>query len=213
MTETAFIFDLDGTLLNTLEDICLSMNHALAGFGLAPWERDAYRYLVGNGARILAERAVRDRQDLTDGVLEAYQRRYEAHLMDHTRPYPGMPETLKELQRRGIPLCVLSNKPDADTRKVVAESFPEIRFTHVQGQLPGVPRKPDPAGALAIAEKLGIPPARFLYVGDTSVDMDCARGAGMRPVGALWGYRTRTELTGSGAQALAARPEDLLKLI
>ena len=210
--DKAFLFDLDGTLLNTLDDIADAMNYALREAGIRPWERDAYRYMVGNGARILAERAVRDRADLTEHVLAVYQERYSAHRMDRTRPYPGIPEALAELAERGIPLCVLSNKPDADTRAIIARAFPEIPFAHVQGQRPEVPRKPDPAGALGIAEKLGIPPERFLYAGDTSVDMECATRAGMRAVGVLWGFRTRTELLGSGASVLIQKPEELLKL-
>ena len=204
----AVLFDLDGTLLHTLDDIAQSMNYALEACGLPPWERDAYRYMVGNGARILAERAVRDRADLADRVLETYQRRYEKHLMDQTRPYPGIPETLRRLTEMGVPLSVLSNKPDADTKRVVADSFPDIPFVCVQGQTPDLPRKPDPAAALAVAEKMGIPPASFYYLGDTSVDMECARLAGMHPVGVLWGFRTRTELLGSGAEMLIARPEE-----
>ena len=208
----AFLFALDGTLLNTLEDIADSMNHALSSVGLPPWETAAFRYLVGNGAQILAERAVREHDEWTDRVLEIYQREYDARLMNKTRPYPGMTETLEELTRRGIPLCVLSNKPDANTREIIAHYFPEIPFAHVQGQLPGVPRKPDPAAALAIAREIGVLPERFLYVGDTSVDMECARRAGMRAIGALWGFRTRTELEGSGAACLVRRPEELLEL-
>ncbi len=208
----AVLFDLDGTLLDTLDDIAGAMNTALAAFGLRPWERDAYRYLVGNGARILAERAVRDRADLTEEVLKVYQGQYEAHQLEKTRPYEGMPEALRRMADLGIPMAVLSNKPDADTRRIIAHYFPGIPFAHVQGQLPGVPRKPDPTAALAISEKLGIPAGCFLYAGDTSVDMECAVRAGMRPTGVLWGFRTYTELQGSGAEFLISQPEELAEL-
>ena len=211
--DRAVLFDLDGTLLNTLADIAGAMNTALASFGLPAWERDAYRFLVGNGARILAERAVRERTELTDRVLEVYQREYKGRLLEETRPYDGIPEMLRQMTARGIPLAVFSNKPDADTRKIIAHFFPEIPFVHVQGQLPDVPRKPDPTGAKAIAAEMGVPPERFFYAGDTSVDMECARRAGMIPVGVLWGFRTFTELQGSGAEHLIARPDELTRLL
>ena len=207
----AALFDLDGTLLNTLEDIAGAMNYALAEYGLPPWEKDAYRYLVGNGARILAERAVREHAELTEKVLAAYQHRYETHLMVRTRPYPGITETLRALTDRKIPLFVLSNKPDADTKTIIAGSFPDIPFARVQGQTPDMPKKPDPTGALAIAAEAGILPEQFWYLGDTSVDMECARRAGMHPIGVLWGYRTRTELLGSGAERLITKPQELLE--
>ena len=207
----AVLFDLDGTLTDTLTDISDAMNRALARNGLPQWDRDAYRYLVGNGARILARRAVRDRQDLMEDVLADYQAWYEVHNLDTTRPYPGIPELLAALTARGIPCCVLSNKPDADTRRVVRHFFPDIPFAVIRGQLPGVPVKPDPAGALAIAEALGIAPGDFLYLGDTAVDMTCARAAGMVPAGALWGFRDEKELRESGARFLFASPAAMLK--
>ncbi len=211
--DRAVLFDLDGTLLNTLEDICNAMNTALQSMGIKPWETDAYRYMVGNGARVLAERAVRDRQELADRVLAAYQRQYEAHQMEKTRPYDGMMNTLRALRDQGVPLAVLSNKPDADTQRIIAHFFPDIPFEQVLGQRPDYPRKPDPTAALTLAEKMGIPAEAVWYVGDTSVDMECARRAGMRSVGVLWGFRTRTELEGSGAQFLIRRPAELVGLV
>ena len=213
MSVRAVLFDLDGTLTNTLQDIADAMNRALALHGLPGWETDAYRYLVGNGALILARRAVRDRQDLEEAVLRDYQAWYETHALECTRPYPGIPELLAALQQRSIPLCVLSNKPDADTRNVVAHFFPGIRFACVRGQLPGVPVKPDPGAALAIAKQTGIIPGDFLYLGDTAVDMTCARVAGMRPVGVLWGFREEKELRESGAEFLIREPTDLLPML
>ncbi len=210
MSVRAVLFDLDGTLTNTLQDIADAMNRALALHGLPGWETDEYKYLVGNGARILAQRAVRERQDLSEAVLADYQAWYETHALVTTRPYPGIPELLAELQRQGIPLCVLSNKPDADTKHVVAHFFPGIRFACVRGQLPGVPVKPDPGAALVIARQMAVNPGDFLYLGDTAVDMTCARQAGMRPVGVLWGFRKKTELLESGAEFLIREPMDLI---
>ncbi len=209
----AVLFDLDGTLTDTLSDISDAMNRALRLHGLPEWPRDDYRLLVGNGARILAQRAVRDRQDLAEAVLADYQAWYETHSLAATRPYDGIPELLRALTDRGVPCCVLSNKPDPDTNLVVRHFFPDIPFAVIRGQLPGVPVKPNPAGALAIAEALGLAPADFLYLGDTAVDMTCARAAGMVPVGALWGFRDRRELEESGARFLLASPGALTDLL
>lgn len=205
----AFLFDLDGTLLNTLEDIADAMNYALRSAGLPTWETEKYRYMVGNGAKVLAERAVGDHPEMAGQVLKTYQHQYETHLRVKTRPYEGMTEALRKLAAGGNALCVLSNKPDADTRSLIADCFPDIPFMHVQGQLPGVPRKPDPTAALAIVEKVGIPSERFIYVGDSGVDMVCASRAGMRAVGVLWGFRTREELLENGAERLIRHPGDL----
>ena len=209
----AVLFDLDGTLTNTLADIAAAMNRALERQGLPAWETDAYRYLVGNGARTLAVRAVRDRQDLLEPVLADYQQYYETHSRVLTRPYPGIPELLRALAGRGIPCCVLSNKPDADTRGVVRYFFPDIPFAFIQGQTEKFPLKPEPAAAIHIAEELGIPPEHFAYLGDTAVDMKCACGAGMHPIGVLWGFREEKELLDNGAEVLLHTPAELLEML
>ncbi len=204
----AVLFDLDGTLTDTLQDIGNAMNRALRLHDLPEWPIDAYRYLVGDGAKKLAERAVRDRLDLKDSVLKAYQAYYEKHTLVTTRPYEGIPELLHMLMQQGLQLAVFSNKPDADTKGVVTHFFPDIAWAAVRGQREGVPVKPDPAGALAIAREMGVKPEECLYFGDTSVDMTCARRAGMFPVGALWGFRTLEELQQSGAGYIAQTPMD-----
>ncbi len=209
----AVLFDLDGTLTNSLEDIADAMNRSLRLHGLPEWPLDAYRYLVGDGAKKLAERAVRERQELALSVQQTYQAYYQAHTRVKSRPYDGVPEILKALQARGMPMAVFSNKPDADTRNVVALFFPEIKWTAVRGQVEGVPVKPDPAGALAAAAAMGVAPEEVLYLGDTATDMHCAVNAGMHPVGALWGFRTAQELTDSGAERLAAHPKDILDFL
>ena len=208
----AVLFDLDGTLTDTLTDIGRAMNRALRLHGLPEWPLDAYRMMVGNGARVLAHRSVGERQDLAEDVLRDYQHWYERHNLEATRPYPGIKEMLRGLSDHGIPLCVLSNKPDADTRRVVAHFFPETAFACVRGQRPGVPVKPDPTAALAIAAELGVNPGEVLYLGDSGVDMTCARAAGMLPVGACWGFRSREELLESGAADLAETPDRVLRL-
>ena len=209
----AVLFDLDGTLTNTLADIANAMNWALTQQGLAKWPEDKYRYLVGDGARKLAERAVRERQDLLETVLRLYQRQYETHNAVLTAPYAGIPELLQALRAKGVPLCVLSNKPDADTRFVVSHYFPDIDFACVRGQLPEVPVKPDPTGALQIAAELGLTPGSFAYLGDTGIDMACAVHAGMQPFGVLWGFRNADELLESGAAILLSHPIELLNYL
>lgn len=209
----AVLFDLDGTLTNTLEDIADAMNRSLRLHGLPEWPLDAYRYLVGDGAKKLAERAVRDRQELALSVQQEYQAYYQEHTRVKTQPYDGVPEMLRALQDKGLKLAVFSNKPDADTKNVVAHFFPDIPWAAVRGQIEGVPVKPDPTGALAVAEALQIPPAEFLYLGDTATDMHCAVNAGMFPIGALWGFRTAEELQSSGARQLVQHPMDVLSCL
>ncbi len=209
----AVLFDLDGTLTDTLQDIADAMNRALRLHGLPEWPLDAYRYLVGDGAKKLAQRAVRDRQELALSVQREYQAYYETHTQVTTRPYGGVPEMLAALQARGLRLAVFSNKPDADTKSVVAHFFPDIPWAAVRGQVEGVPVKPDPAGALAVAAAMGVAPAEVLYLGDTATDMHCAVRAGMHPVGALWGFRTAEELRESGARQLVKTPGEVVQIL
>lgn len=209
----AVLFDLDGTLTNTLDDIADSMNYALNLYSLPSHQVDAYRYMVGNGARKLAERAVGEHTELLDNVYEAYMEHYKNHAADKTHAYPGTHELLRALKKQGLKICVLSNKPHRDTITVVSHYFPDIDFDAVQGQVEGVPVKPDPAGAIAIAQKLNINPSDFAYLGDTYVDMTCAIRAGMHPFGALWGFRDADELIKAGAETLLESPPDLLNYL
>lgn len=212
----AVIFDLDGTLLDTLADLADSGNAALSALGLPTHPDDAYRYFVGLGIEELVRRMLpEDRRDpgtikeavaLTGGE---YKRRWK----DKTRPYAGVPELLDALRLRGLPLCVLSNKPQVYTDLTVEAFFPGWPFTHVRGARPEVPNKPHPAGALALAQELGLTPGSIVFVGDTATDMKTARGAGMLPVGALWGFRDEAELAGSGALRIIAHPMELLALL
>ena len=208
----AVLFDLDGTLTNTLKDIADAMNRSLRLHGLPEWPVDAYRYLVGDGAKKLAERAVRERHELALSVQREYQAYYQEHTQVSTKPYEGVPELLRALQSRGVPMAVFSNKPDADTKNVVRHFFTDIAFKVVRGQMDGVAVKPDPAGALAVAETIGVLPEEVLYLGDTSTDMRCAQSAGMHPIGVLWGFRTEEELRESGAECVISHPLDLLSV-
>lgn len=205
----AVMFDLDGTLTNSLMDIAFAMNRALRLHGLPEHPVAAYRYMVGDGARVLAQRAVGERAELAETVLREYQAYYQEHNLEWTKPYEGIVQLLRALQAKGVKLCVFSNKPHADTCRVVEHSFPEIDFAVVRGQMEGVPVKPDPAGALAVAREVGVVPEDFLYLGDTNVDMRCARNAGMHPIGVTWGFREAEELLAAGAERLIHHPMEL----
>ena len=206
----AAIFDLDGTLADTLADIASAMNFALATLSLPTHDLAAYRTFVGEGVEHLANRALPvDRPELRPALIEAYVARYDEVYLDESVPYPGIVDLLDALAGRAIPLAVLSNKPDPATRKVISALFGDQRFVSVAGHKPEVPKKPDPAGALAIAAHLGIAPGEFIFVGDTAIDMQTAVAAGMVPVGASWGFRPE-ELTANGARLVAATPADVL---
>lgn len=212
----AIIFDLDGTLLNTLDDLADAMNRTLLQAGFPTHPADAYRYFVGNGAKMLVTRALPETERDAETIvhwLRVFRADYQAHWKVKTRPYPGISDMLDALNARGLPLAVLSNKPEADAQRCVRELLPHWRFTMVVGQRDHVPHKPDPTGALEIAQTLHIAPADILYLGDSSVDMDTAVAAGMFPVGVLWGFRTREELVQHGARALLAQPIEVLDLL
>lgn len=212
----AVLFDLDGTLLDTIEDLADAMNFVLSRMGFPTHKVEAYKYYVGDGVRDLALRALpeghRD-EETVKKCIPAMRQEYGSRWDRKTRPYPGIPELLDALTARGIKMAVLSNKPDQNTKVVVAKLLSKWRFDVVAGERAGIPRKPDPDAALSIAEQLGIPPQEFLYLGDTNTDMKTAVAAGMYPVGALWGFRTADELLASGAKMLIAKPTDLLDLV
>lgn len=207
------VFDLDGTLLDTLDDIADAANAALEELGHPTHPTAAYRYFVGEGMEMLIRRilpeAARAPEEITAGV-EVLRRQYDRRWDHKTRPYAGVPELLDALAARGLPLAVLSNKPDDFTRLTVGRLLARWDFAAVHGMRPDTPRKPDPAGALAVARALGLPPARFLYLGDTATDMQTATAAGMKALGATWGFRPADELLAAGADALVDRPSQLL---
>ena len=207
------IFDLDGTLINSLPDISAAMNRSLAKFGLPGFEEDAYKYKVGNGVIKIAERSVGERTDLLEDVLHAYMEDYAQHCRINSYAYKGVTDMLLGLMERGLKVCVLSNKDQADTESVLAYYFPEVHFSAIRGRVEGVPLKPDPTGALLIAAQLGLKKEECWYVGDTSMDMNCGNSAGMETVGVLWGFRPREELVASGAKHLIAEPKELLELV
>jgi len=210
------MFDLDGTLLDTLEDLTNSMNHALGLLGFPPRSRQECKYFVGDGIENFARRALPEGfgdRETVEKIVLAHRAYYAVHWADKTKPYPGIGELLEELSARGVKMSVFSNKPDDVTQLNVGRFLSKWRFDLVRGALPGVPLKPDPAGALRMADELGVRPAEMLYLGDTNTDMQTAESAGFYPAGALWGFRTREELLESGAKVLLKRPMDLLKLL
>jgi phosphoglycolate phosphatase len=212
----AVVFDLDGTLLDTLADIADAMNAALARMGFPGHETDAYKYLTGDGVRALAERSIpeqaRSETAFADCIRE-FRLEYAARWGTKTRPFPGINGLLAELTRRGFKLSVLSNKLEEFARRAVLDFLPGIDFRFVIGAKSELPPKPYPAGALLIARGLDIPPAGIIYLGDTGVDMQTAIRAGMYPVGVLWGFRDEKELRENGAKSLIRSPLELLGLI
>lgn len=210
----AVLFDLDGTLLDSIDDLADAMNDALGQFGFPGHPTDAYRYFVGEGVEELAARALPEGRRDPATLIQCVQRMraiYRSRWNVKTHPYPGIPELLDGLAERGLTLTVLSNKPDEFTRAMVDHYFGAWPFARVAGQKDGIPRKPDPAGALEIAKHLQIAPERFLYLGDTDTDMKTARAAGMFAGGVLWGFRGAEELLANGAEILIESPVDLLR--
>jgi len=211
----ALISDLDGTLLDTLEDLADSVNAALARLGLPHREIDAYKYFIGDGRRALALRALpKDRRDeaTIDSLLVRIGEEYERRWMNHTKPYEGIPRLLDTLTARGVRMAILSNKLHGYTEAVVSKLLPDWSFEFVLGESPSTPRKPDPSGAMHIVERMGIEPGECLYIGDSGVDMQTATAAGLYPVGVLWGFRTADELLSNGAKALVEKPADIVPL-
>lgn len=212
----AVLFDLDGTLLNSLDDLANSMNTVLAKMGFATHETEAYKYFVGEGVEKLALRALPESNRDEDTVLQcvsAMKDEYGQHWADHTRPYPGIPELLTALTERGVRKAILTNKPHDFTCILVERLLSSWNFDAVLGADKDFPKKPDPTGAIHVAEKLAIATDAFLYVGDSGVDMKTATAAGMYAVGALWGFRTAPELLENGAAALIKKPVDLLNYL
>lgn len=212
----AVLFDLDGTLLNTLDDLADSMNASLKRFGFPPHPADTYRYLIGDGLRNLVLRAlpVQNRDEITiNKIATAEVEEYGRNWANKTHPYEGIPELLDALTDKRISICILSNKPDDFTHIIVKKFLSKWKFAAVQGQNNETPVKPDPTGANQITQRLGIAPADFLYVGDSNTDMQTANAAGMFPIGVLWGFRPAGELIEAGAKVLIERPQDLLNLV
>ena len=216
MNFKAVIFDLDGTLLDTLNDLASSMNSVLARFNFPVHPVDSYRYYVGDGMDTLVRRTLPKQNCDSRTIakcLKAVKEEYHAHWADSTKPYPGIPQMLTAIQNHSIPMCILSNKPHDFTELTVNKLLPAWSFKVIRGVSDLTPKKPDTAGALQICAELDVPPASVLYLGDTDTDMITANVAGMYPVGVLWGFRTAEELKSNGAKTLLAKPVDILTLL
>lgn len=208
------IFDLDGTLLNTIADIGHSVDLVLAQYGHPGHDLATYKTFVGRGFMDLLHRAfpADTPEELFPEILECMLQTYSQHFMDETTPYEGMVALVNELHAAGIPVAVNSNKRDLYTKKLIAKHFPGIPFVDVIGEGAAFPRKPKPDGALYIASLMKLEPAQILYIGDSGTDMDTGKNAGMDTVGCLWGFRGKKELTEHQATYLAATAEDIRKL-
>ena len=214
MAYRAAVFDLDGTLLNTLADLADSGNELLASYGMAPHPEPAFRYFVGNGSRKLMERILPGKSpEQIDEALGRYKAIYEKHLTAKTTPYAGIEETLSALKARGVQMAVCTNKHISAAEALIRKYFPADTFDAFEGDRPGVPRKPDPAHVRIVLEKMGVRPEETVYLGDSGVDMQTAVNAGTLPVGVLWGFREKDELMENGAQILLSKPSELLEKV
>lgn len=222
----ALIFDLDGTLADSIADIGAAMNAVLVARGLRPHSFDTYKSFVGEGAEHLVRRSVRAAQGLDwrqvdDAALphplaeltEGYRVEYAKLEHAGSTPYEGVDRMLDGVVAAGRRMAVLSNKRDDFTKHLVQHQFGRWPFVEVRGERDGVPRKPNPTAALELALALNVLPERIAFVGDTPIDVLTARNAGMIPVSVLWGFRTREELAAAGAKHFLSRPEDLLALL
>ena len=211
------IFDLDGTLADTLASIAYSANLTLERFGYPKQPVDKFRYFAGDGVGELTKRCLAEAGDVKgehyEEFLQLYRQYLSKYCMYQVKPFEGIPALIGEIGKRGVMRAVLSNKPHRQAQDVIGSLFAEGSFEFVQGQQEGIPRKPDPAGALRLAAMAQVSPDECLYIGDTNTDMKTGRGAGMHTAGVLWGFRDKEELQRNKAQYLVSRPEDILKIL
>lgn len=212
----AVIYDLDGTLLDSLHDLAETVNEVLEKLERPPFAIDAYRFMVGDGVSVLFQRALPETQEdpaLKEKALSLFDQIYATRWNNRSKPYPGILPMLKKLETIGLRQCILSNKPDAFTNKCAAYFFPSAKFDIVVGHSERFPRKPDPTSARWIASQLGVCSERIAYVGDTNTDMKTAVGAGLYAIGVTWGFRPESELREWGAVSIARDPEELTELL
>lgn len=216
MIYEAIIFDLDGTLLNTVEDLADSANATLAAFDCPVFPVADYFYFVGDGLLGLVNKILPEEKRTTD-IIERFAVRFKEEYAlrwdKKTKPYEGVAAMLDGVKELGIPTAILSNKPDEFTQRCVNTLLPNWSFNVILGQTLDFPKKPDPASAWYVAQRLSVHPKRVLYVGDTGTDMQTATNAGFYALGVLWGFRPREELEANGAGAVIAHPMDLLELL
>jgi phosphoglycolate phosphatase len=209
-----YIFDLDGTLLDTLQDLAASVNYALRQHHMPEHSIDDIRRFVGNGVRMLMTRAVPDGEDNPqfEAVFATFRQYYMQHSLDTTRPYEGIPELIHELKARGCQMAVVSNKMMAATQELVRHFFPEIPVAIGEHEAEGIKKKPAPDTVYAALDALGIPSPSAVYVGDSDVDLATARNSGLPCISVLWGFRDRDFLLAHGATTFVSHPLDILKI-
>lgn len=210
------IFDLDGTLLDTIVDLGMATNYALEQCGFQPHDLSLYPKMVGNGVRKLIERALPPdavNDNTVDRIRSYFTEFYDQHSTDHSKPYPGIADLLDELKLRGINMAVASNKYQKAVEQLIRHCFPDIPWVAVEGQKEGVPVKPDPSIVFEILNKFPTPKDQILYVGDSGVDMETARRACVESVGVTWGFRPYKELRDHYAGHIVNTPDDILDII
>ncbi|MDR0908805.1 MAG: HAD family hydrolase [Spirochaetaceae bacterium] len=210
------IFDLDGTLLNTIEDLGDSVNEVRALHGLPPLSPAQYKLKVGLGFKVLIEKSFPEKQ-LSESemeiALQKFQECYARNYLKKTAPYPGIPDLLEGLQTMGIKLAVNTNKKQAYTEKLIQHNFPGIDFRDIIGEQPAYPKKPDPAAAISIINKMNLKSSEVIYIGDSKTDIETGRNAGLDTLGVLWGFRDEAELRSAGATHIVSRPDEILELV
>lgn len=209
------VFDLDGTVADTLADLAASMNAALRMNGMPTYPTDAYRRFVGNGVDNLIQNTLADHWTpaLAERVKADFNAYYADHTLDYTAAYPGMGELLARLSADGVMTAVISNKPDAFVPVILRTLYPEHRFSYLSGQRQGVPRKPAPDALISLLDALRVQPDETLYVGDSDVDVIFAHAAGVRVCGVSWGFRGADELHAAGADRVADTACELAEMI
>lgn len=211
--KSLLIFDLDGTLLNTISDLGQACNHALKQMGFQPHPIPAYNFMVGNGVRKLIERAEPDADSETvDQLLKYFREYYDEHCVDTTRPYPGIPELLKQLGDNNIAVAVATNKYQSVARKIIKHCFPDIPFVAVMGQVDSRQPKPDPSIVFSVLNEHPTPKREVMFIGDSAVDMETARRACVDSVGVTWGFRSVNELRGAYADHIVSNANEIFKL-
>ncbi|MDE7085321.1 MAG: HAD family hydrolase [Prevotella sp.] len=212
MRYDTYIFDLDGTLLNTLQDLAASVNYALNQYQMPTHDIVAVRSFVGNGVRLLMERATPDgaQNSQFEAVFATFRQHYMEHSLDTTRPYDGIPEMLRELKRQGKRLAVVSNKFYAATQELVAHFFPEIEVAIGEHESEGIRKKPAPDTVYEALRQLGVGKENGVYVGDNDVDLMTARNSGLPCISVLWGFRDRDFLLSHGATTFVRKPSELV---
>ena len=212
----ACIFDLDGTVANTINSISYFANNALTNAGFPAIDTEKYKILVGNGAKVLVERmldTVGADPEYYDAVAHEYNSKYDADFLYLTEPYEGIVDMMLKLGEMGIKVAILSNKPHETTIKIADALFPEGSVDICYGARKGIPLKPDPQGVYEILDKLGIKKEECLYIGDTGTDMKTGKSAGLYTIGVLWGFRGKEELENNGSDAIVSHPSEIIDIV